>query len=118
VIHIEYAPGIALDYVKIWQLVTKRAWSLICEYWMVPQPAATLARLTFSNGYYSEGLAQMLEVIMQHQDNFVPSMGPGAGMIQVTRPSEERKEAASICMKQAYSHARLEFEHTLSAPIA
>ena len=99
-------PGPTLDYVKIWQ------------FWMVPQPAPAGAGLTFSNGYRSEGLAQMLELIMQHQDNFVPSMGPGAGMIQVTRPSEERKEAASICMKQAYSHERLEFEHTPSAATA
>jgi hypothetical protein len=117
-VHIEYAPGTNLDYVKIWQLVAKGAWGLICEYWMVPQPAPAGAGLTFSNGYRSEGLAQMLELIMQHQDNFVPSMGPGAGMIQVTRPSEETKEAASICMKQAYSHARLEFEHTPSAATA
>ena len=29
--------------------------------------------LTFSNGYHSAGLAEMLEVIMQHQDHFVDS---------------------------------------------
>jgi len=103
-VHIEYAPGVALDYLKVWQLVAKGVWSLICEYWMVPQTAGALQRLTFSNGYNSEGLAQMLEEIMQNQDDFMPSEGPGAGMIQVTRPSEERKQAASTCMK-AYEHS-------------
>jgi hypothetical protein len=109
-IHIEYAPGIALEYVKIWQLAAKGAWSLICEYWMVPQPAA-LARLTFTNGYHSEGLAQMLDVVMQHQDDFALSEGPGAGLVQVTQPSEERKQTANACMKHAYNRSRLAFEH-------
>lgn len=109
-VHIEYAPGMALDYVKIWQLVAKGAWNLICEYWMVPQPAGALPRVTFSNGYHSEGLAQMLEEIMQHQDDFTPTKGPSAGMIQVFRPSEERKQIANACMKQAWNQAGLAFE--------
>ena len=112
-VRIEYAPGTTLNYLKIWQLVAKGAWNLICEYWMVPQPAGA-QRLTFSNGYHSEGLAQMLEETMQHQADFTLSEGPGAGMIQVTRPSEEMKQAASACMKQAYSQLALEFEHTPS----
>lgn len=98
-VHIEYAPGRALDYLKIWQLVAKGAWSLICEYWMVPKPAGAPERLTFSNGYHSERLAQMLEEIMQHQENFTASKGPGAGMIQISQPSEESKQTARACMK-------------------
>ncbi len=108
-VHIEYAPGIALDYVKIWQLVAKGAWNLICEYWMVPQPAGSSA-LTFSNGYHSDGLAQMLEEIMQHQHDFMFSAGPGAGMILVSQPNEERKRTANTCMKQAWNQAGLAFE--------
>jgi hypothetical protein len=109
-VHVEYAPAMALDYLKIWQLVAKGAWSLICEYWMVPQPVGSLARLTFSNGYHSEGLAQMLEEIMQHQEDFTSSKGPGAGMIQVTRPSEERKQIANATIKQAWNKAGIAFE--------
>jgi hypothetical protein len=110
-VHIEYVPGMALDYLKIWQLVAKGAWNLICEYWMVPQPATASSRLTFSNGYHSEGLSQMLEVIMQNQRDFLPSESPGRGLVQVGRPSNEDKQTASACMKQAYNHLRLEFGH-------
>jgi len=112
-VRIEYAPGTTLDYLKIWQLVAKGAWNLICEYWMIPQPAGA-QRLTFNNGVHSNGLSQMLEVIMQHQADFTLSEGPGAGMIQVTRPGEEMKEAAAACMKQAYSRLALKFESTPS----
>jgi hypothetical protein len=91
-------------------LVAKGVWNLICEYWMVPQPAGALERLKFSNGYHSEGLAQMLEEIMQHQNDFTPSEGPGGGMIQVSRPSEERKLTASASMRA--------FEHTHSVAAA
>jgi hypothetical protein len=45
----------------------------------------------------------MLEVIMQHQDDFAPSQGPGAGLVQVTRPTQEEMQAASACMKKAYN---------------
>jgi hypothetical protein len=117
-IHIEYTPGIALDYVKFWQLVAKGTWSLICEYWMSPRPAAARSRLTFSNGYHSERLAQMLEVIMQNQRDFLPSESPGGGLVQVGRPSKEDKQTACACMKQAYNHLRLEFEHPPSLAAA
>jgi len=104
-VHIEYAPGTVLDYLKIWQLVAKGVWNLVCEYWMVLKPAGDQERLTFSNGYHSEGLARMLEEIMQHQENFTLSKGPGAGMIQVSEPSEESRHTACTFM-QAYEHTR------------
>lgn len=114
-VHIEYAPGIVLDYVKLWQLVAKGDWSLICEYWMFPRPAAALTQLTFSNGYHSEGLGRMLAVIMQHQADFAHSEGPGAGMVQVIQPTEEEKQAASVCMRQAYDHLRLSLDQIAAA---
>jgi hypothetical protein len=117
-IHIEYSLEVSLDYVKIWQLIAKGTWSLICEYRVSPQSAAAPTRLTFSNGYHSEGLAQMLEVIMQHQAEFVPSQGRGAGLVQVARPSEEEKQAAKTCMKHAYNHLGLTFEHIPGGAVA
>ncbi len=117
-IHIEYTPGVSLNYVKIWQLMAKGAWSLICEYRVSPRSAAALTPLTFSNGYHSEGLAQMLEVIMQHQGDFAPSEGPGAGLVQVTRPSEEEKEAANTYMKHAYDRLGLTFKHIPGTAVA
>jgi hypothetical protein len=117
-IHIECAPGASLDYVKIWQSVAKGAWNLICEYWVSPRSAAAPTRLTFSNGCHSEGLAQMLEVVMQHQPDFVPVEGPGSGSIQVTRPSEEEKQAANTGMKHVYNCLGLTFERIAIAAVA
>ena len=71
VIHIEYAPGASLPYLKIWQLTGRGEWSLVCKYWMAPGPSGTqVDGMTFSSGYHSTGLAEMLEVILQHRDHF------------------------------------------------
>jgi hypothetical protein len=98
-IQIEHAPGSSLEYLKIWNLASKGSWDLVCEYWMASQLPAGTPKLKFSNGYHSETLAKMLEMIMQQQDDFTASQGPGAGLIQVTAPSEQEIQAASICMK-------------------
>lgn len=119
-IHIDYAPGPSLQYLKIWQLTAKGYWSLICEYWMRQGQGATpVARLTFSNDFHSEGLAQMLEVIMQHQGSFMTSFGrPGAGLIQVTPPTEQESLAASACMRDAYDGFGFVFDRVPSAAAA
>jgi hypothetical protein len=110
-IHIEYAPGKSLEYLKIWQLTGKGEWSLVCEYWM-PHGTTVAARdgMTFSNDYHSAGLAGMLEVIMQHQDSFAaPLIAPGAGLIQVTPPTDQESVAATECMRCAYKSLGLTF---------
>ena len=103
-IHIEYAPGKALQYLKVWELTGKGVWSLVCEYWMSRGPSGLpLNGVTFSNGYHSAGLTDMLELIMQHQDRFSDSLDrPGAGLVQVTLPTDEDSLAATACMRQAY----------------
>jgi hypothetical protein len=109
-IHIEYAPGTRLAYLKIWQLTGKGEWSLVCEYWMSPGPTYSPGDgMRFSNDYHSAGLAEMLEVIMQHQDNFAPSLRPGAGLIQVTLPTEQENLASGACMRHVYESFGLSF---------
>jgi hypothetical protein len=118
-IHIEYVPGPSLQYLKIWQLTAKGSWSLICEYWMSQGQAARPVGLTFSNDYHSEGLAEMLNVIMQHQGSFMTSIGrPGAGLIQVTPPTEQESLAASACMRDAYDGLGFLFDRIPSAAAA
>lgn len=119
-IHVEYAPGLSLQYLKIWELTGKGSWSLICEYWMQHGQGATpIAGPTFSNDFHSEGLAQMLEVIMQHQGSFMTSFGrPGAGLIQVTPPTEQDSLAASACMRDAYEGLGLSFASIPAAAAA
>src|SRR5579864_75213 len=111
-IHIEYAPGKSLEYLKIWQLTGKGEWSLVCEYWM-PNGTTAAARdgIRFSNDYHSAGLAGMLKIIMQHQESFAAAslMAPGAGLIQVTLPTDQESMAAMDCMRHAYESLGLTF---------
>src|SRR5579859_2670428 len=119
-IHIEYAPGKSLQYLKIWQLTGKGEWSLVCEYWMPSgTTAATRDGMTFSNDYHSADLAGMLEVIMQHQDSFAACLiAPGAGLIQLTQPTDQESVAAKDCMKHAYESLGLSFAHISTAAVA
>jgi hypothetical protein len=119
-IHIEYAPGKSLEYLKIWQLTGKGEWSLVCEYWMPNgTTAATRDGMTFSNDYSSAGLAGMLEVIMQHQDSFTASLIlPGAGLIQVSLPTNQESVAAAECMRHAYQSLGLTLAPILTASAA
>ncbi len=111
-IHIEYAPGTRLPYLKIWQLTGRGEWCLICEYWMSREPTDSPGDgMTFRNDYHSGALAEMLEVIMQHQDNFAPSLKPGAGLIQVTLPTEQENLASGACMRHVYESFGLSFAH-------
>ena len=111
-LYIEYVPGTRLPYLKIRQLTGKGEWILVCEYWMSRELTRAVDRLTFSNGYHSAGLAEMLEVIMQRQDHFVDSrVGQRAGSIQVNPPTEKETFAASACMRHAYECFGLTFAH-------
>jgi hypothetical protein len=117
-IQIEYVPGARLPYLKIWQLTSRGEWSLICEYWMSRGPAGTPSDgLTFSNGYHSAGLAEMLDVIMQHQDSFASSLKPRTGLIQIT-PPQGRENFAATCMRHVYESFGLSFTHIPAAVLA
>ena len=117
-IHIEYAPGKSLPFVKVWDLTGKGEWSLVCEYWMLRGPTTQLGGMTFSNDYHSAGLAAMLEVIMQHQEHFPTSLVAGAGLLQVTLPTDQENLAASACMRHAYESLGLTFAHIPAAAMA
>jgi hypothetical protein len=118
-IQIEYAPGTRRPYLKIWHLTGRGEWSLICEYWMPHGPTESASDgMTFSNDYHSAGLAEMLEVIMQHQDNFAPSFNPEAGLIQVTLPTEQETLTSEECIRHVYDSLGLSFAHIPAAAAA
>ncbi len=118
-IQIEYAPGTRLHNLKLWHLTGRGEWSLICEYWMSRGPTDSPGDgVTFSNDYHSAGLAEMLEVIMQHQDNFAPSLKPGAGLIQVTLPTEQENLTSGASMRHVYESFGLSFAHIPAASAA
>lgn len=114
VIHVEYgtAPEPSLQYLKIWLARRQGTWDLICEYWMCPGTSTVpAAGLTFSNGYYSAHLAQMLEDVMRHHDGIPGSLSgdTALGLIAVESPTEDKRQKAGNCMSQAYQRMGLEF---------
>ena len=102
-IHIEYgfAAGGTLDYLKVWSSLSRGHWLLACQYWM---SANTFhgAGVCFDNGYESEGLAHILEFVMQHQNSFVlpPNLGR-QGLLQIPTPTERESAAAAIAVNEA-----------------
>jgi hypothetical protein len=102
-IHIEYgfATGGTLDYLKFWSSRTRGHWLLACEYWM---SASTFhgAGVRFDNGYQSQGLADILESVMQHQRSFVLPPNHGRqGLLQISTPTEEESSAAAASVSHA-----------------
>jgi len=115
-IHVEYgvAPERSLQYLKIWLLVGRGKWDLICEYWLRPRPSLTpTSSLKFSTGHHSAALAEMLELIMQHQGSFSTSFGTSSvGLLQVQAPTKEATAIAGVCMSEAYNRIGLAYART------
>ena len=103
-IHLEYgfAPGGTLDYLKVWSSLTPGHWLLACEYWT---SASTFhdTGVHFDNGYQSEGLAHILELVMQRQNAFAlpPNLGR-QGLLQILTPTEEESTAAAASVNEAF----------------
>ena len=104
-IHIEYgfAAGGTLDYLKVWSSLTRGHWLLACEYWMSPSTFHGTG-VRFDNGYESQGLAHILEFVMQHQNSFVlPSNLGRQGLLQISPPTAQESAAASAAIDIAFA---------------
>jgi hypothetical protein len=107
-IHIEYgleyglADGGSLDYLKVWSSLSRGHWLLACEYWMSANTFHA-AGIGFENGYQSEGMADVLEVAMQHQSSFVlpPNLGR-QGLLQISTPTAEESAAAATLISEVF----------------
>jgi hypothetical protein len=103
-IHIEYgfAAGETLDYLKVWSSLSRGHWLLACEYWMSANTFHA-AGICFENGYQSEGLADVLEVAMQHQSSFVlpPNLGR-QGLLQISTPTTKESTAAATLISEVF----------------
>jgi hypothetical protein len=101
-IHIEYgfAPTGTLEYLKVWSSITPGHWLLACEYWMSANTFHHIG-VRFENGYQSEGLARILEFVMQHQNSFLlpPNLGR-QGLLQIPTPTEKESAAAAIAVDE------------------
>ncbi len=62
----------------------------------------------FDNGYESEGLAHVLEFVMEHQNSFVLPQNLGRqGLLQIAPPTEEESAAAAASVNEAFDHLGL-----------
>jgi hypothetical protein len=104
-IHIEYnfAAG-TLDDLRIWSSLTRGHWLLVCEYWMSAS-GSHRSGVRFDNGYYSEGLAHIIEFVMQRQNAFaLPANVGRPGLLQIPRPTEAEIAAAAVSVREAFDH--------------
>ena len=103
-IQIEYAfaPTDTLDHLKVWSSLTRGHWLLACEYWMSASTFhGTGAR--FDNGYESEGLAQILELVMRYQSEFdLPPNRGRQGLLQISTPTLQNTAAAGELLRAAF----------------
>lgn len=105
-IHIEYgfAPTGTVDYLKVWSSITRGHWLLACEYWMSANTFHGTG-VRFDNGYESEGLAHILESVMQHQNSFaLPANLGRQGLLQIATPTEAESAAATAWVSEALEH--------------
>ncbi len=111
-IHVEYGftPTGTLDYLKVWSSITRGHWLLACEYWMSANTFHA-AGVRFDNGYASEGLAHILESVMQHQNSFVlpPNLGR-QGLLQIPTPTQAESAVAAVLVNETV--------HGLGSPLA
>jgi hypothetical protein len=102
-IHIQYgfASNGTLDCLQIWSSISRGQWLLACEYWMLPSTFHGIG-VHFENGYKSEGLAQILESVMQHQMAFsLPADLGRQGLLQISMPTQEESTAAAASLREA-----------------
>ncbi len=103
-IHIEYgfAPTGTIDYLKVWSSVSRGHWLLACEYWM-SESTFHGAGVRFDNGYESEQLAHILELVMRHQDSFVLPANLGRqGLLQIETPTKEEIATSSDWVREVF----------------
>jgi hypothetical protein len=103
-VHIKYGftPTGTLDCVQVWSSISRGQWLLACEYWM---SASTFhgTGVRFDNGYNSEGLAHILESVMQHQMAFsLPADLGRQGLLQISTPTQEESTLADTSVSEAY----------------
>jgi hypothetical protein len=114
-IHIEYAfaPNGTLDYAKVLSSVKRGYWLLACTYWMSPSHDAGVH---FDNGFESKGLANILEVVMQHQNLFgLPQNFGGQGMLSIEKPTEKESKAAADSIQAAIDRVNSPARQRISA---
>jgi hypothetical protein len=102
------APERCLRYLKIW-LSTQAGCDLICEYWA--SAGIPACGVTFSNGYQSILLTEMLENLLQHHEGSADFLSGETilNVIVIAPPSTEDTTKATASMTEAYRRLGLTF---------
>jgi hypothetical protein len=102
VVHIEYhaGPNQSLEYLKVWASSERGRWNLVCEYW-TGSLWSHVPGLSFGKGYRSGDFSRRLESVMQHENAFT-KLPHQDGSIQVFRPTESERTAATAWMSETF----------------
>jgi hypothetical protein len=114
-VHIEYAfaPGGTLDCVQVWSCIKRGYWLLACTYSMSASQSHG-AGVHFANEFESEGLAHILEIVMQNQNVFTLPHNLGRqGLLQIATPTENERKAAAVSVNDAFNRLNRLSKHLL-----
>jgi hypothetical protein len=95
---VEYVcdPGTSLDYVSVWSVKAWGYYNLVCDYWTWTSSDHPRG-VRSVNGHHSDTLAETLDFIMNHQDQFTRAADACRhGLVLISPPTgDERTEAAT-----------------------
>jgi hypothetical protein len=103
-IHIEYgfAPSGTLDNLQVWSSISRGHWLLACAYQKSASEIHDIS-VHFENGYESEALAHVLELVIAHQNEFSAARTLGrAGLLQIATPTQKESLAAVASVSKAF----------------
>lgn len=111
-VYVEYgiAPEPSLQYVKIWLATSRGYWNFVCEYWIASGfKSAPPIGLTFSNGFHSSILAEILDATMQAREGFIGSFSGDnrVSVIVVHSRTKDQLQKAQEYMSEAYERVGL-----------
>jgi len=114
IVHVECAtaPEPCLQYLKIWRSTKHTKWDLICEYWISAGSEGTpQVGLTFSTGYHSPRLTEILESILRHHGGIPDALSGQTklNLIVVALPTAQERLTATRCISEAYKQRGLSF---------
>jgi hypothetical protein len=103
-IRVEYQcpPGTPLDHVSVWSARARGYQDRVCDYWM----AGSLTHphgVQFTNGYVSDKLVEMLDLVMKNQGQFTRAADACRdGLVLIYPPSGGDQAAAATWMSDAH----------------
>jgi hypothetical protein len=107
-VHVEYhltASGV-LDHLQVWSCIGKGHWLMVCGYQMAGSEFHDTG-VRFHNGYQSNSLARILDLVILHQKAFSTPRHLGrAGLLQISTPTQAATAAAEVSINETFHHIK------------